>query len=100
MKPVLWQRALRDAGLPSRAFTVGMALSTYCRMDGTGAHPGNTRLAAVTGLSIRSVGRALAELRDAKFIEPDDAQPAAQPVDNSGAGRPAVAWKLRDPDPN
>lgn len=96
MKPVLWQRALRSADLPPRAKFVGLVLSTWCGMDGTGAHPGNARIAAVTGMGIRTVGRALAELRDAKFIEPDD----VQPVDNCGAGRPAAAWKLRDPDPN
>jgi predicted transcriptional regulator len=95
VKPILWQRAIRSADLLPSVQHVGLVLSTYADQDGAGAHPGNSRLARDTGLSLRTVKAAIGHLRDAKWIEPDE----SQPVDNSGPGRPAAAWKLRHPDP-
>ena len=64
-----WERLVRRCCLPSTTKLVAYAMATYADADGSRVFPGATRLAAVTGLSERSVRGALGNLRDLGLIE-------------------------------
>ncbi len=59
-----WERILRRCVLPPTVKAVAAFAAQYANRDGTRVYPGVNRLAAVTGLSERSVRRALQTLRE------------------------------------
>ncbi|WP_157519485.1 helix-turn-helix domain-containing protein [Modestobacter sp. Leaf380] len=63
-----WERVFRRCRLPSTTKAVGFAMATYADGDGSRIYPGAARLAAVTGLSERSVRGALTNLRDLGLV--------------------------------
>jgi DNA-binding transcriptional ArsR family regulator len=65
----VWERAVRDARLPSSAALVGLVLATYGNGDGTSIHPGEQRLAEGLGVSRSTVARAMKSLRDQGYID-------------------------------
>lgn len=64
-----WERKLRTAALTPRGKAVALTMATYGNADGTRIFPSITQLSEDTGLSTRTVDRALKELREAGFIE-------------------------------
>ena len=65
-----WERSLRMLRLPATAKLVGLVLATYVDGEtGENAHPGEERLAADCGLSVRAVRQHLGKLRDVGLIE-------------------------------
>ncbi|MDP9397692.1 MAG: helix-turn-helix domain-containing protein [Actinomycetota bacterium] len=78
-----WERIVRRAKIDPTAKYVGMVLATYANRDGTKAHPGRTRLAAVTGKSERTVDRALDLLRELGLLQ--------RTTRGSSAGRQGLA---------
>lgn len=58
-----WERIVRRCVLPAPVKTVAAYLAQYANADGSHIYPGVARLAAVTGLSERSVRSALSTLR-------------------------------------
>ncbi|MEJ3658759.1 helix-turn-helix domain-containing protein [Actinomycetes bacterium KLBMP 9759] len=87
-----WQRALRGATLPPTVQHVLLMLATYAGADGTGARPGETRLAADVGLSVSTVRRALAVARRLGWA----VRSAASTASSRGAGR-ADVYRLAIP---
>jgi hypothetical protein len=63
-----WQRTLHQHKLRAAVHHVGLTLSTYANRDGTRAHPSVARLVQDTGLSKRTVLRALEELRSRRLV--------------------------------
>lgn len=64
-----WERKLRTAALSPRGKTVALTMATYGNADGTRIFPSITQLSGDTGLSTRTVDRALKELRESGYIE-------------------------------
>lgn len=64
-----WERWVRRVQLPPTTKLVALTMATYAAKDGSRVFPGVTRLAAVTGLSERTVRTALGNLRDVGLIE-------------------------------
>jgi DNA-binding transcriptional ArsR family regulator len=63
-----WERVLRRCVLPAPVKTTGAYAAQYANRDGTRVYPGVARLAAVTGLSERSVRGALQTLRELRLL--------------------------------
>lgn len=63
-----WERIVRRYPLPPVPKLVAFVLATYADQDGSRIYPGVARLAAVTGLSQRSVKSALGVLRGVGLI--------------------------------
>src|SRR5262245_49826203 len=59
-----WGRMLRQAALPPTTVYAALMLATCADKNGTNAHPGEDRLAAVTGYTTRAIRKHLGELRD------------------------------------
>lgn len=59
-----WERTVRRVRMNPSTKLVALALASYANRDGTSAYPGAAKLAAVTGLTERTVRTALASLRD------------------------------------
>ena len=69
IKPVLtWRSAICDSDLPATARHVALTLSIYMNERGGSAFPGGGRLAADTGLSLRTVRTALSTLEEAGWL--------------------------------
>lgn len=65
---LLWQKQLRGAGLSATEYMVLLTLSTYADENLRHAHPGWARLAADTGLDVRTIKKAAASLQERGFI--------------------------------
>ncbi len=63
-----WERIVRRCVLPTPIKTVAAYVAQYANADGSRIYPGVARLAAVTGLSERSVRGALTTLRDLELL--------------------------------
>jgi DNA-binding transcriptional ArsR family regulator len=64
-----WEQALRESDLTTKARHVGHLMATYANADGTKIDPGVTLLAKGAGMGIRTVHKALDELRSAGWVE-------------------------------
>lgn len=64
-----WERWVRRVRLHPSVKLVALTLATYANRDGTHMYPGVAKLAAVTGLTERSVRDALKTLRDLGLLE-------------------------------
>jgi len=64
-----WERALLASDLSPTARHVVLTIAVCMSKDGDGAYPSRTRLAKETGRSVSTVARALAELRDAGYLQ-------------------------------
>lgn len=63
IKPsISWRASLAESGLTPSARLVGFALSTYLNERTSTAYPGGSTLAGDTGLSLRTVRRAIKEM--------------------------------------
>jgi hypothetical protein len=85
-----WRLVVCDAPkevLDAKAKLVALVLSTYANPDGTEVRPGEDRLVDDTGLSVRSVRRAMARLRGLGLLQ--------QEVYGQRFGRQAIASKYR-----
>lgn len=63
-----WERIVRRIVMPGNEKLLALVLATYADRDGSRVRPGNQVLAAVTGMSERTVKRALAALRDCGLL--------------------------------
>jgi hypothetical protein len=63
-----WERVIRRASLPLATKGVALLLASYGNEDGTKVHPGEERLARVSGVTARSVRRHVAQLRDLHLL--------------------------------
>jgi hypothetical protein len=63
-----WERVIRAVVLPATVKHVALNLATYADADGTRVFPGNEAIASDTGLSDKTVRRALERLRDVGLI--------------------------------
>lgn len=71
-RPLLfaWQQAIRESDLTPTERLVALMLSTWMQIDGTGAHPGISKLCAATGRRRRdTVTAALATLERKGYLE-------------------------------
>ena len=66
---VTWRKAIRGSLLPPASRHVLLTLSDYMNLDGTRGFPGGERLANDTGLSSRTVYRALSTAVGAGFLD-------------------------------
>jgi DNA-binding transcriptional ArsR family regulator len=64
-----WERIVKRARMNPSAKLVAFALATYAGKAGGHAYPGNDKLAAVTGLSEKTVRSALKTLRGLGLVE-------------------------------
>lgn len=64
-----WERLLLRCDLPRTTKYVGLVLAVFTNRDGGNAHPGNRRLAALTGLKERALENNLKTLRELGLIE-------------------------------
>lgn len=87
-----WERVVRRCVLPTPVKTVAAFAAQYANKNGTRIYPGVARLAAVTGLSERSVRGALSTLRELQLI--------TRTRKGSSLGRQALTdeYKLTRPD--
>lgn len=67
-----WQRVLRRVKMTPSTKLVGFVLATYANNDGSSAYPSVAKLVRVTGMSKRTVLRALDDLRGFGLIERTD----------------------------
>jgi hypothetical protein len=64
-----WERIIRQLSLPPMTKLIAMTLATYCTgATGQSMYPGEERLAADCCVSVRTVRRHLADLRDTGLI--------------------------------
>ncbi|WP_190271802.1 helix-turn-helix domain-containing protein [Brachybacterium muris] len=68
MSKIEWPALLRGANLPHAAFRVAIVVWTYTGADGTGAFPGNRRIAQDANVSVSTAKRHLAALRDEGWL--------------------------------
>ncbi|OZE13356.1 hypothetical protein CH249_01935 [Rhodococcus sp. 05-2255-3B1] len=64
-----WERVIRRVSMPSGAMFLGLTLATYADTNGSRVRPGTDRLARVMGVSVPTVKRGLATLRETGFIQ-------------------------------
>lgn len=64
-----WERELRSTSLPPRARLVGLALASYANSNGSSIRPGVEQLVKASGLSRRTVIRAMTELVASRYLE-------------------------------
>lgn len=76
--------------LSSNAKLVCLVMWQHARLDGSNVYPAQSRVAVLSGLSVKSVQRAINELERHSWLQRDGTQP-------SGRGRPVVRYKLSQP---
>lgn len=64
-----WEQVVRSTEMDPTTKLVALLLGTYASKDGSNVRPGLKRLSAHTGLSTRSMNRALVSLRSLGFID-------------------------------
>lgn len=64
-----WERVVRASQMEPTTKLVALLLGTYASKDGSNVRPGLKRLSAHTGLSTRSMNRALVSLRSLGFLD-------------------------------
>lgn len=88
-----WERVMREMPAPRRSYKlVALNLATYARWDGTNARPSRERIAADTGLSLRSVSYAMVWLRGRRWIT------EVEQSRHGVHGRLATEYRLTFPD--
>lgn len=85
-----WERVIRRAVLPQAVRFLALILATYADQDGAHVRPGNVRLVAVTGMSLRTVVRHTATLRDLGLLE--------KLTNGGGPARRAADYRLTIPE--
>jgi hypothetical protein len=88
-----WRSAICDSSLPPTARLVAFAISFYMNERGGSCHPGPTRLARDTGLSLRAVKKHLVDLEDTGWLLVVDRG------GQTGERRRANSYEARIPDP-
>ena len=63
-----WQKRLGETDISAPSKAVGMWLSTWMQMDGTGAYPSFQTLAKQSGYSVSTVKKSMKELIDTGWI--------------------------------
>lgn len=63
-----WERVIRRIRLPAAVKGTALMLASYADADGSRIHPGNERLARVTGSSDKTIRRHIAALRDSGLL--------------------------------
>ncbi|MDH6290857.1 hypothetical protein M2275_005784 [Rhodococcus opacus] len=64
-----WERIVRRVKMPPTTKLVALTLATYADQNGTRVRPGTERLARVTCVSLPTVKRSLAWLREHGFVD-------------------------------
>lgn len=64
-----WERVVRRIRMPPTTKLVALTLASYANRDGSQVRPGRGRIAAVVGVTTRTVSRCLVMLRDMGLLD-------------------------------